>query len=64
MIGRSNGWTEDQEHALHGLNRRMNGISVMTYDHLLAQGERLVEMMSPPSTKAEQADADDDDVPW
>jgi hypothetical protein len=47
VIGRSSGWKEDRLRALHGLNRRLSGITVMTYDHLLAQGERLVEMLGP-----------------
>lgn len=45
VIGRSNDWTDDQHRALHGLNARMNGISVLTYDHLLMQGRRLIEML-------------------
>jgi hypothetical protein len=67
VIGRSNDWSEAQQQALHGLNRRMNGISVMTYDHLLAQGERLIEMMSP-SVDGDgivpAASEPDDDIPW
>jgi hypothetical protein len=46
VIGRSQGWQSDQRRALHGLNSRLNGITVMTYDHLLAQGERLIEVLS------------------
>ena len=45
VIGRSNNWTEDQHRALHGLNSRMNGISILTYDHLLLQGRRLIDML-------------------
>ncbi len=45
VIGRSNNWTENQHRTLHGLNSRMNGISVLTYDHLLLQGRRLVDML-------------------
>ena len=56
VIGRSNDWTVDKLTALHGLNRRLNGIAVMTYDQLLAQGERLVEMVS-------HAAAEDDVAP-
>jgi hypothetical protein len=47
VIGRSAGWEHDRLKALHGLNGRLSGITVMTYDQLLAQGERLVEMLSP-----------------
>ncbi len=45
VIGRSGGWPPDQLQALHGLNRRLSGVTVMTYDQLLAQGERLVQML-------------------
>ncbi len=45
VIGRSNDWVPDQFKALHGLNRRLNGITVMTYDHLLTQGERLLQVV-------------------
>lgn len=46
VIGRSNDWIQDKLKALHGLNRRLSGITIMTYDQLLAQGERLIEMLS------------------
>lgn len=46
VIGRSNDWDQDKQRALHGLNSRLSGIRVMTYDHLLAQGERLVSILS------------------
>jgi hypothetical protein len=39
VIGRSVDWPEERQRALHGLNARLNGISIMTYDHLLAQCE-------------------------
>lgn len=64
VIGRSHEWDEAKQRALHGLNRRMHGITVMTYDHLLAQGERLVEMMSPATAAPEPAELPDDDIPW
>ncbi|MGV7174253.1 hypothetical protein [Xanthomonas axonopodis] len=65
VIGRSHDWSAEQQRSLHGLNRRLHGISVMTYDHLLAQGERLLEMMSPldPSLVDPSSD-EDDDIPW
>ncbi len=46
VIGRSVGWTADQLRALHGLNSRLTGITVMTYDQLLLQSERLIEMFA------------------
>jgi len=45
VIGRAQGWSVDQLKALHGLNSRLAGITVMTYDQLLAQGERLVQLL-------------------
>lgn len=66
VVGRSNDWSEDQHRALHGLNSRMNGISILTYDHLLLQGRRLIDMLR--STQTDQCDfpavefdVDDDD---
>ncbi|XDD53012.1 Shedu anti-phage system protein SduA domain-containing protein [Leptospira sp. WS4.C2] len=59
VIGRSNDWKEDQHRALHGLNNRLNNITVMTYDHLLNQGERLVEMLS--AKKEEDIDEEEND---
>ncbi|MGY6085335.1 Shedu anti-phage system protein SduA domain-containing protein [Stenotrophomonas sp. SM006] len=64
VIGRSHGWTDEQQRALHGLNRRLHGISVMTYDHLLAQGERLVEMMSPAAGSEAESAVEEGDIPW
>jgi len=64
VIGRSHGWTDEQQRALHGLNRRLHGISVMTYDHLLAQGERLIEMMSPAAGADAESAVEEDDIPW
>lgn len=46
VIGRSQDWPAAKHTALHGLNSRLAGISVMTYDHLLAQAERTLEIMS------------------
>ncbi|MFW6106579.1 MAG: Shedu anti-phage system protein SduA domain-containing protein [bacterium] len=54
VIGRSSGWTEGQIRALHGLNYRLNAVVVMTYDQLLAQGERLVEMLGEQDTDEER----------
>lgn len=65
VIGRSNSWSDEQQRALHGLNRRLHGISVMTYDHLLAQGDRLLEVMSPANQGAAAVDViADEDIPW
>lgn len=66
VIGRSANWKNEQIRALHGLNCRLAGITVMTYDQLLAQGERLIELLSaqsgsePEEIVQLQAMADDD----
>lgn len=57
VIGRSNNWSEEMHKALHGLNSRMSGISILTYDHLLLQGKRLIEMLQ--SKKPTTQDSDD-----
>lgn len=64
VIGRSQGWDESQHRALHGLNRRLHGITVMTYDHLLTQGQRLIGMMSPENNASTPDTPPDDDIPW
>lgn len=46
VIGRSNNWNAEQMRALQGLNSRLNGIRVVTYDFLLAQGDSLVDYLS------------------
>jgi len=70
VIGRSSDWDEVKLKALHGLNRRLSGIMVMTYDQLLSQGERLVEMLGPTDIECppveeatEWPDFDDDGSP-
>lgn len=68
VIGRSSDWDQEKLKALHGLNGRLSGIMVMTYDQLLAQGERLIEVVGPrvtaeesaPSLPEEWADFDED----
>lgn len=45
VIGRSNDWPFEKLQALHGLNARLHGISVMTYDQLLSMGERLLSSL-------------------
>jgi len=54
VIGRSFDWEPVKLKALHGLNQRLSGITIMTYDQLLAQGERLVEMLSAPALRDER----------
>jgi len=67
VIGRSIDWPDEQLKALHGLNSRLSGITVMTYDHLLAQGERLVEMLTLDENGSEgdsPNQASEDTHPW
>lgn len=66
VIGRSHDWPDDKLKALHGLNRRLSSIVVMTYDQLLAQGERLVEMLSRDDAApvASNEDTTDDEIPF
>lgn len=61
VIGRSSSWDNEQLRALHGLNRRLSGVTIMTYDQLLAQGERLVEMIS---SKPEDEVSNDEFDTW
>lgn len=47
VVGRSQGWSKEKLKVLHGLNARLSGVTVMTYDQLLGQGERLIEVLCP-----------------
>lgn len=58
VIGRSHTWDEEKLKALHGLNSRLNGIQIMTYDNLLAQCEQLLNVVS------YQDETDDDKIPF
>ncbi|AVH28611.1 DUF4263 domain-containing protein [Vibrio diabolicus] len=62
VIGRSYDWTPEKHKALHGLNSRLTSLSIMTYDHLLNQGERLVNLLEPSQcTESESNSVDNDD---
>jgi hypothetical protein len=57
VIGRSADWAQDQQKALHGLNRRLSDISVITYDtydHLLEQARRTVELVEAPEDRSDE----------
>ncbi len=45
VIGRSHDWQMERTKALHGLNARLHGVQVMTYDHLLAQTKRMLDIL-------------------
>ncbi len=62
VIGRSFDWDSAKIKALHGLNSRLSGINIITYDHLLAQGESLVDYLS--GYKADDDEDCFDDIPF
>jgi hypothetical protein len=45
VIGRSDDWDDERYRGLRALNDRLHGITVMTFDQLLAQGERLLDVI-------------------
>jgi Domain of unknown function (DUF4263) len=53
VIGRSHDWTEEQYRALARLNNHLVGITVMTYDQLLAQGIELIRLFGADEETAE-----------
>ncbi len=46
VIGRSAGWPDEQIRALVSLNAGLSGITVLTFDLLLMQAERLLEIVT------------------
>lgn len=65
VIGRSNEWAAQELRALHGLNHRLSSVTVMTYDQLLAQGERLLSIVNPVEDKVSPPSPDfDEDIPF
>jgi antiviral defense system Shedu protein SduA len=44
--GRSHEWDEGQLRALHGLNARLHGVQLMTYDQLLARATKMIEHLT------------------
>ena len=59
VIGRSAGWDEEKTKSLHAHNRRLNGITLMTYDHLLSMGERLLDIFRHENKNSDLEAADD-----
>ena len=45
VIGRSAGWDEAKYRGLRALNDRLHGITIMTFDQLMAQGRRLLDII-------------------
>ncbi|QEY31190.1 DUF4263 domain-containing protein [Synechococcus sp. RSCCF101] len=62
VICRSVSWSTEEHKALHGLNSRLSGIRIMTYDHLLAQGERLLSVVSHSEAASEQPEQEDSEA--
>lgn len=62
VIGRSCNFNSEQIKALHALNSRLNGISVKTYDDLLAQAKALLKTIKPMNEVTEIET--DDDIPF
>lgn len=54
VMGRSVTWDEKKRKALHGLNQRLHGVSIMTYDCLMTQGERMLQILSERQTHTEE----------
>ena len=42
VIGRSNGWTNEQKENFRLLNASLTNISILTYDHVLLRTRKLV----------------------
>jgi hypothetical protein len=42
VIGRSTSWSEAETRALHGLNERLHGVTIITYDHLLMRARQVM----------------------
>lgn len=61
VIGRSNNFDEDQVRALHGLNSRLNGIVVKTYDDLLLQARSLLSSLEMNNSNIEKSNVDSED---
>jgi hypothetical protein len=48
VIGRSHQWDDEKQSALRGFNSRLNGIKVMTYDHVLARAYDFLDVVRQP----------------
>ena len=56
VIGRSNDWEDERKEQLRILNSTLLNIKVLTYDHLLAMGENILQLYAP--------DAAEEDIPF
>lgn len=44
LFGRSNAWTEEQAESYRILNASFHNLTILTYDHVLARAERIINM--------------------
>jgi hypothetical protein len=51
LFGRSVAWTEEQTEAYRILNASFHNLTILTFDHVLARAERIINMGSEPSMK-------------
>ena len=63
VVGRSNDWDKAKLKSLHGLNSRLHGITIMTFDQLVGLGNRLLEILKNGSSESSQDDQNTND-PW
>lgn len=64
VIGRSSAWTPAEHRALHGLNSRLSGIQLITYDQMVSQGERMLSMLSGDVELGEPEPPESDEPPF
>jgi hypothetical protein len=62
VVGRSNDWDKAKLKALHGLNSRLHGITIMTFDQLVGLGNRLLEILKNGSSESSQDDQNTNDL--
>jgi len=63
VIGRSIDWEDEKVQALQELSSELHNISIITYDELLARGERQLEILCEDDLTCEETD-DEDDFPF
>ena len=67
VIGRSKDWDAEKRKALHSLNSRMHGISIMTFDHVLHQAHQMLKIAGDDARKrldGQGLDDFDDEIPF
>lgn len=64
VIGRSSDWPKQKYEALHELNSRLSGITVITYDQLLQQGRQIIGAIISSRDDQDIQTAFDDSIPF